>query len=116
MRTGRSFTSSRKRRIEIARNAWPTSTANASRVGERSPREEIARKEAAPRTRAPVGGQAKVKERIDVALVSRGLAPTREKAARLLLAGAVLVDGRRVDKPGVLVAPGAELKVTARQK
>ena len=66
--------------------------------------------------RAPVGGQAKVKERIDVALVSRGLAPTREKAARLLLAGAVLVDGRRVDKPGVLVAPGAELKVTARQK
>jgi len=66
--------------------------------------------------RAPVGGQAKVKERIDVALVSRGLAPTSEKAARLLLAGAVLVDGRRVDKPGVLVAPGAELKVTARQK
>ena len=66
--------------------------------------------------RAPVGGQAKVKERIDVALVSRGLAPTREKAARLLLAGAVLVDGRRVDKPGALVAPGAELKVTARQK
>ena len=66
--------------------------------------------------RMPVGGQAKVKERIDVALVSRGLAPTREKAARLLLAGAVLVDGRRVDKPGVLVAPGAELKVTARQK
>ncbi len=66
--------------------------------------------------RTPVGGQAKVKERIDVALVSRGLAPTREKAARLLLAGAVLVDGRRVDKPGVLVAPGAELKVTARQK
>ena len=66
--------------------------------------------------RAPVGGQATVKERIDVALVSRGLAPTREKAARLLLAGAVLVDGRRVDKPGVLVAPGAELKVTARQK
>jgi 23S rRNA (cytidine1920-2'-O)/16S rRNA (cytidine1409-2'-O)-methyltransferase len=66
--------------------------------------------------RPPAAGQAKVKERIDVALVSRGLAPTREKAARLLLAGAVLVDGRRVDKAGVLVAPGAELKVTARQK
>jgi len=63
-----------------------------------------------------VAGQAKVKERIDVALVSRGLAPTREKAAKLLMAGAVTVDGRRVDKAGALVAPGADLKVTARQK
>jgi len=31
----------------------------------------------------------------------------------LLLAGAVTVDGKRVDKPGVLVAPGADLRVTA---
>jgi len=61
-------------------------------------------------------GQAKVKERIDVALVARGLCESREKAARLLLAGAVTVDGKRVDKPGVLVAPGADLRVTARQK
>ncbi len=66
--------------------------------------------------RTMVAGQAKVKERIDVALVSRGLAPTREKAAKLLMAGAVTVDGRRVDKAGALVAPGADLKVTARQK
>ena len=36
-------------------------------------------------------GQAKVKERIDVALVARGLCESREKAARLLLAGAVFV-------------------------
>jgi 23S rRNA (cytidine1920-2'-O)/16S rRNA (cytidine1409-2'-O)-methyltransferase len=61
-------------------------------------------------------GQAKVKERIDVALVARGLCESREKAARLLLAGAVTVDGKRVDKPGALVAPGADLRVTARQK
>jgi 23S rRNA (cytidine1920-2'-O)/16S rRNA (cytidine1409-2'-O)-methyltransferase len=67
-----------------------------------------------PRSRA--AGQAKVKERIDVALVARGLCDSREKAARLLLAGAVTVDGKRVDKPGVLVAPGAELRVTARPK
>ncbi|PYM70256.1 MAG: TlyA family rRNA (cytidine-2'-O)-methyltransferase [Candidatus Rokuibacteriota bacterium] len=63
--------------------------------------------------RAPVGGQAKVKERIDVALVSRGLAPTREKAARLLLAGAVLVDraARGGDKLAhALVAFGVEPK------
>src|SRR5215813_9970404 len=65
--------------------------------------------------RAPAG-QAKVKERIDVALVARGLCESREKAARLLLAGAVTVDGKRVDKPGTLVAPGAELRLTAKQK
>ena len=61
-------------------------------------------------------GQAKVKERIDVALVARGLCDSREKAARLLLAGAVTVDGKRVDKPGTLVAPGADLQLTAKQK
>ena len=33
-------------------------------------------------------------------LVSRGLAESREKAARLILAGAVTVDGQRVDKAG----------------
>ncbi len=67
------------------------------------------------KNRVPAG-QAKVKERIDVALVARGLCESREKAARLLLAGAVTVDGKRVDKPGALVAPGADLRVTARQK
>ena len=50
------------------------------------------------KSRAAGAGQAKVKERIDVALVARGLCDSREKAARLLLAGAVTVDGKRVDK------------------
>jgi 23S rRNA (cytidine1920-2'-O)/16S rRNA (cytidine1409-2'-O)-methyltransferase len=68
------------------------------------------------RSRAAGAGQAKVKERIDVALVARGLCESREKAARLLLAGSVTVDGKRVDKPGVLVAPSADLRVTARPK
>ena len=69
-----------------------------------------------PRSRTAGAGQAKVKERIDVALVARGVCESREKAARLLLAGAVTVDGRRVDKPGALVAPGADLRVIARPK
>ena len=68
------------------------------------------------RSRVAGAGQAKVKERIDVALVARGLCESREKAARLLLAGSVTVDGKRVDKPGVLVAPSADLRVTARPK
>ena len=44
-------------------------------------------------------------------LVSRGLAPTREKAQALILAGAVSVDGRRVDKAGTPVEESAALAV-----
>jgi 23S rRNA (cytidine1920-2'-O)/16S rRNA (cytidine1409-2'-O)-methyltransferase len=40
------------------------------------------------------------KERLDSLLVDRGLAGSREKARALVLAGQVLVDGRRADKPG----------------
>ncbi|MBI3302998.1 MAG: TlyA family RNA methyltransferase, partial [Deltaproteobacteria bacterium] len=43
--------------------------------------------------------------------VERGLAESREKAARLILAGEVLVDGRRVDKAGALVSTEAEIDV-----
>jgi 23S rRNA (cytidine1920-2'-O)/16S rRNA (cytidine1409-2'-O)-methyltransferase len=40
------------------------------------------------------------KERLDVLLVDRGLVGTREKARALVLAGSVLVEGQRADKPG----------------
>ena len=53
------------------------------------------------------------KARLDAALVERGLAPSREKAARLILAGAVSVDGRRVDKAGTLVAAGSRIETAA---
>ncbi len=49
--------------------------------------------------------------RLDQALVERGLAPTRTRAQALILAGLVRADGRRVDKPGAAVAPGASLAV-----
>jgi 23S rRNA (cytidine1920-2'-O)/16S rRNA (cytidine1409-2'-O)-methyltransferase len=51
------------------------------------------------------------KERLDVLLVTRGLAPTREKAARLILAGLVQVDGQRADKTGALVTGSAQIQV-----
>jgi 23S rRNA (cytidine1920-2'-O)/16S rRNA (cytidine1409-2'-O)-methyltransferase len=51
--------------------------------------------------------------RLDAALVARALAPSREKAARLILAGEVTVDGQRVDKAGALVAPGSRIDVAA---
>ena len=43
---------------------------------------------------------AKVTERLDQLLVSRGLAPTRSKAQALVLAGRVSSDGDRLEKSG----------------
>ena len=51
--------------------------------------------------------------RIDVLMVERGLAPTREKAQALLMAGSVTVDGRAVSKPGTAVAAEASVDVRA---
>jgi len=43
---------------------------------------------------------AKAKERLDVLVAGSGLAPSREKAKVLIMAGEVLVNGQREDKPG----------------
>ncbi len=43
------------------------------------------------------------KERLDVALVRRGLAPNRERARALIMAGKVYVGDRLVDKPGMQI-------------
>lgn len=49
------------------------------------------------------------KKRLDVLLVERGLAETREKAQALILAGDVSVDGRTVNKAGTAVANESEV-------
>ncbi len=49
--------------------------------------------------------------RLDRLLVDRGLAPSRERAQRLVLAGEVLVDDRPVTKAGTLVAADATLRL-----
>lgn len=51
--------------------------------------------------------------RLDVALVERGLAPTRTRAQRLIATGGVRVDDRVVTKPGHRVEPSSSLVVTA---
>lgn len=56
---------------------------------------------------------AKNKERLDILLVERGLISTRSRAKAVIMAGEVLVDGQRVDKPGTKVARDAELHVVA---
>jgi 23S rRNA (cytidine1920-2'-O)/16S rRNA (cytidine1409-2'-O)-methyltransferase len=50
--------------------------------------------------------------RLDRLLVLRGLAPTREKAQAMILAGSVSVAGRRADKAGAPVEETAEVTVT----
>ena len=49
--------------------------------------------------------------RLDVALVERGLFPTRARAQAAVLAGRVSVGGARAEKPGVAVPEGADLAV-----
>jgi 23S rRNA (cytidine1920-2'-O)/16S rRNA (cytidine1409-2'-O)-methyltransferase len=51
------------------------------------------------------------RQRLDQHLVERGLAPSRQRAQGLVLAGLVTVDGARAAKPGQAVAPGAVVEV-----
>ena len=51
------------------------------------------------------------KVRLDVLLVERKLAPSREAARRLIMAGEVRVEGQVRDKPGARVARGVALTV-----
>ena len=41
-----------------------------------------------------------MKERLDVLLIKKGLAPSREKAKAVIMAGSVYVDGQKEDKAG----------------
>ncbi len=53
------------------------------------------------------------KERLDSLLVERGLAGSGEKARALVLAGQVLVDGRRAEKPGHAVPIESRIELVA---
>jgi 23S rRNA (cytidine1920-2'-O)/16S rRNA (cytidine1409-2'-O)-methyltransferase len=51
------------------------------------------------------------RERLDVLLVERGLCDTRAKAQARVIAGEVVVDDQRVDKPGTKVARAALIRL-----
>jgi 23S rRNA (cytidine1920-2'-O)/16S rRNA (cytidine1409-2'-O)-methyltransferase len=51
------------------------------------------------------------KQRLDVALVERGLAESRARAQALVMAGKVFSGEKRLDKPGAAVAADAALEV-----
>jgi 23S rRNA (cytidine1920-2'-O)/16S rRNA (cytidine1409-2'-O)-methyltransferase len=53
----------------------------------------------------------KHRQRLDLILVERGLVDSREKGQALILAGDVMVDGQKVDKPGHAVAPDSKIEL-----
>jgi 23S rRNA (cytidine1920-2'-O)/16S rRNA (cytidine1409-2'-O)-methyltransferase len=54
------------------------------------------------------------RKRLDVLLVERGLAESRQKGQAMILAGEVEVDGKRVDKAGLAIAEGSQIEVHSR--
>lgn len=57
----------------------------------------------------------KEKERLDVLLVNRGLAPSREKAKTMIMAGDVFVENQREDKAGSTFPINANIEVHGEQ-
>jgi 23S rRNA (cytidine1920-2'-O)/16S rRNA (cytidine1409-2'-O)-methyltransferase len=54
------------------------------------------------------------RKRLDVLLVERGLAESRQKAQAMILAGEVEIDGKRADKAGINTADDARIEVHSR--
>ena len=53
--------------------------------------------------------------RVDLLLVERGLADSRHKAQAMVLAGEVLIDGQKAEKPGRQVAAAAAVRLVGRR-
>jgi 23S rRNA (cytidine1920-2'-O)/16S rRNA (cytidine1409-2'-O)-methyltransferase len=51
------------------------------------------------------------KTRLDVLIVEHGLAPSRERAQAILLAGNVLVNGQKMEKPGTQISSDARIEI-----
>jgi 23S rRNA (cytidine1920-2'-O)/16S rRNA (cytidine1409-2'-O)-methyltransferase len=56
------------------------------------------------------------KTRLDVLVFERALAPSRERAQALLIAGNVLVNGQKVTKPGTQVASDSHIEIMGEQQ
>ena len=52
-----------------------------------------------------------IKMRLDKMLLARGLVSTREKAQALILAGKILVNEQKIDKPGVSVTEDVTIRI-----
>ena len=52
-----------------------------------------------------------MKERLDVLLVKKGLAPSREKAKTMIMEGNVFVNNQREDKAGTNIPEDAVIEI-----
>lgn len=56
------------------------------------------------------------KQRLDILVHTSGLAPSREKARAMIMAGEVMVGGKVADKPGMPVDVSAEIVVKSKSR
>ena len=63
-----------------------------------------------PKEQKPPAG----KSRLDVLIVERGLAPTRQRAQAMLLAGNVAVNGQPASKAGALIPKDAKITISGK--
>ncbi len=56
-----------------------------------------------------------MKLRLDKLILDRGLAVSRERAQAMILAGRVLVNGQKIDKPGSSIADNAEIRLLGEE-
>jgi 23S rRNA (cytidine1920-2'-O)/16S rRNA (cytidine1409-2'-O)-methyltransferase len=57
-----------------------------------------------------------MKQRLDLLLVERGLAPSRAAAQAMIMAGQVSAEGQRLDKSGMMIDPTLDLHVKDRPR
>lgn len=55
-----------------------------------------------------------MKKRLDVILVEKGFAPSREKAKAIIMSGIVFVDNQKADKAGMSIPEDAEVEVRGK--
>ncbi len=56
------------------------------------------------------------KQRLDILVHERGLAPSREKARAMIMAGEIRADGERVDKPGTPIRADAAIEAISKPR
>ncbi|MCC6613496.1 MAG: TlyA family RNA methyltransferase [Anaerolineae bacterium] len=61
-------------------------------------------------------GDAVAKQRLDMLVLERGLAPSREKARAMIMAGEILVDGERIDKPGTPIREESTVEAISKPR